>query len=143
MGLPRWKRNPESARGAYVAGYLKDGDWNIALKWAGDNGICNNPDEKSYDPQCLNWAGAKDYLDAAQKYVAHYCVDLPIKGKRGQLATCVNGVVTWTPGDVLVAEKARWSRQRGFDQGVCLANAERDHRHRAVHQAATASSWRA
>ncbi|HYQ04592.1 MAG TPA: OmpA family protein [Polyangiaceae bacterium] len=106
MGLPEWKRNPESARGAYVAGYLKDGDWNIALKWAGDNGICNNPDEKSYDPQCLNWAGAKDYIDAAQKYVAHYCVDLPTKGKRGQTShVCVNGVVTWTPGDVLVAEK--------------------------------------
>src|SRR5690349_4584975 len=98
MGLPAWKEHADSARGAYVAGYLKDGDWNIALKWAGDNGICNNPDEKSYDPNCLNWAGAKDYLDAAQKYVSGYCSDLPVKGKPGQTAhVCVNGVVTWTP----------------------------------------------
>ncbi|HTQ02982.1 MAG TPA: OmpA family protein [Polyangiaceae bacterium] len=106
MGLPAWKHDAEAARGAYVAGYLKDGDWNIALKWAGDNGICNNPDEKSYDPHCLNWAGAKDYMDAAQKYVEGYCADLPLKGKPGQKThVCVNGVVTWTPGDVVVAEK--------------------------------------
>jgi len=106
MGLPEWKRNPERARGAYISGYLKDGDWNIALKWAGDNGICNNTDEKSYDPNCLNWAGAKDYIDAAQKYVEHFCVDLPEKGKPNQSHhVCVDGVVTWTPGDVLVAEK--------------------------------------
>jgi outer membrane protein OmpA-like peptidoglycan-associated protein len=106
MGQPAWKRHAESARGAYIAGYLKDGDWNIAVKWAGDNGICNNPDERVYDPNCLNWAASKDYLDAAQKYVQNYCDELPVKGQPGKRKRiCVDGVVTWTPGDVIVAQK--------------------------------------
>jgi OOP family OmpA-OmpF porin len=105
MGPPAWKGAPQKARGGLVAGVLRDGDWNIALKWLGDNKIPNNPDETSYDPDALNWVAASDYIDAAQKYVAGYCADLKNVKTGNKERHCVDGVVTWTPGDVTVAEK--------------------------------------
>ncbi len=104
MGPPEWKDNPQKARGGLVSGYLRDGDWNIALKWLGDNKIPNNPDDTVYDPDALNWHAANDYIDAAQKYVSNYCADLK-NVKTGKTEKhCIDGVVTWTPGDVTVAE---------------------------------------
>ena len=105
MGPAAWKADPAKAKGGLVAGVLRDGDWNIALKWLGDHKIKNNPDESTWDPDALNWVGTSDYIDAAQKYVAGYCADLKNK-KTGKMEKhCVDGVVTWTPGDVTVAEK--------------------------------------
>ena len=105
MGPPAWKADPQKAKGGLVAGVLRDGDWNIALKWLGDNKIANNPDETTYDPEALNWVAASDYIDAAQKYVSGFCTELKNVKTGAKEKRCVDGAVTWTPGDVTIAEK--------------------------------------
>jgi hypothetical protein len=105
MGPPAWKADPKKAMGGLVSGVLRDGDWNIALKWLGDHQLKNNPDEQTWDPDALNWVNANDYIEAAQKYVSGFCTELKNAKTGAKEKHCVDGVVTWTPGDVTVAEQ--------------------------------------
>ena len=109
MAPSSWLADPTNAIGKSVACVLRDGDMNILLKWAGDNGLRVNADEKTYDPQAINLIAANDFLDAGSKYITGYKESrkLLINGKKINRDTTigVDGVATWTPGDVNVAEQ--------------------------------------
>jgi len=109
MAPPAWKQDPHNALGKCVAGVLRDGDVNILLKWAGDNGLKVNPDETTYDAGAVNIIAASDFLDAPNKYISGYTEKrkIVLGGKTTGKDTTVgvDAVATWTPGDVNVAVK--------------------------------------
>lgn len=109
MGPPSWKSDPKTALGKTVACVLRDGDMNILLKWAGDNGLRVNPDETTYDAEAINLVSASDFLDAPNKYITGYKEKRKLvkDGKKvnEEVEVGVDGVATWTPGDVNVAQK--------------------------------------
>jgi outer membrane protein OmpA-like peptidoglycan-associated protein len=108
MGPAIWKENPQAARGGVTTAVLRDGDWNIVIKWCSDNGIPVNADETTYDADAMNFIAADTYIDASEKYINGYTEerDEVKKGKRTgkKISVSVTGVTTWTPGDVMVAK---------------------------------------
>lgn len=109
-GPQEWKDNPETMKGSTIAAYLRDGDWNLCQFFIANSGIKNNPDETTWDPDAVNWRSTDDHLKAVEDYVAGYCEARPIV-RNGKVTretkpdVCVQGVATWTPGDVNMAKK--------------------------------------
>jgi outer membrane protein OmpA-like peptidoglycan-associated protein len=106
LGPAEWKSNPQSMKGKTIVGVIRDGDWNIALNYMGSNGLKNNPDLKTYDPDAVNWIAApdEDYIKAVTDvFIPNRCEDRKVvRDGRATGETkniCPDGVVTWTPGD--------------------------------------------
>jgi OmpA-OmpF porin, OOP family len=109
MGPMDWKKDPKSALGKTVSCVLRDGDMNILLKWAGDNNLRVNPDETTFDKDAINIIAANDFLDACNKYITGYKETRKVvkDGKKlsEEVTVGVDGVATWTPGDVNIAKQ--------------------------------------
>jgi OOP family OmpA-OmpF porin len=111
LGPATWKSDPQTMKGGTVVGVIRDGDWNIALNYMGSNGLKNNPDLTTYDPEAVNWISApdEDYIKAVTEvYVPNRCEDRKVvkEGRpTGEMKkVCPDGVVTWYPGDRLAVE---------------------------------------
>jgi outer membrane protein OmpA-like peptidoglycan-associated protein len=100
-----FKQDPQKLCGSLWCGVIRDGDWNILMKYADMNQIPVNTDLTTYDPTAINWMQAPDfdYTKAAVQYVSKTKEkrEIVINGKRtGRDTTvAVNGCVTWFPGD--------------------------------------------
>ncbi len=109
MAPGAWKENPQNAVGGVIATVIRDGDWNIVAKWAKDNNLKLNPDERTYDPTALNFINAADFTKSAEMYINGYTEDRPVVKdgvKTGQTKKItVEAVSTWTPADVTIATK--------------------------------------
>lgn len=97
-------------RGSLINGYLGDGDINICIKYAADNGIPVNADPKTYNPDAMNFLGTNSFVEADEKFIASArndfkggsCEDRKntVTGKTQKV--CSTGTATWTPGDAKV-----------------------------------------
>jgi OmpA-OmpF porin, OOP family len=104
--------DPQKARGTLIGAVLRDGDWNICVKYAADNKIPVNPDPKTYDPDAMNFVSVGAFTEADEKLIAASkgaCETRPVvrngKATGSNQKICQNGTATWTPGDVKVARE--------------------------------------
>lgn len=103
-------KNPQLARGSLIGAVMRDGDYNICVAWAFQNQIAINPDEKTFDPEAINFLGTDSFTQADEGVIAgNKCEDRPVvkAGKRtGETKhVCQTGTATWFPGDENVAMK--------------------------------------
>lgn len=108
-GPDEWLTNPQSMKGAVIAGVIGDGDWCIAMSFLSKNGVKNNPDVTTYDPDAVNWVATDSSSDAVRKTIDGFSEERPVvrDGKRTseKQRITVQGFVGWTPDDVTYARE--------------------------------------
>lgn len=92
-------------KGSLIAGVLGDGDINICIKYAADNGVLVNSDVTTYNPDAMNFVKVSSFVDADDKFITR-AKEERVNTKTGKKElVAVTGTATWTPGDVKVADR--------------------------------------
>ena len=110
FGPPGFFDNPNEARGSVCAAVKMDGDQNIVLLWAEQNGIPVNSDPHTFDPNAINFVETGDFVSAVDAFIGEQVINRPeVKNgkKTGKMSgdIRVNSFATWTPGDVYFYEE--------------------------------------
>lgn len=121
MGKPL-NGDPKNARGSLIAAVRMDGDQNTCIKWAADNDIPVNVDQTTFDPGAINFLDASSFVEAGEKYMTRFCEERD-EARNGvktgkKVRACVDGVATWTPGDVTVAKAVAEEQRQGGDRQI-------------------------
>ena len=110
-GPAEWAHNPQACLGKGILGVERDGDLNIVLHWAHDNGVNINANTKVWDSSALNIIACSDFnTDLTSKILNDYHEDREIV-RNGQTVPgskhtlYCDAFTTWTPADVTVAKK--------------------------------------
>lgn len=112
IGLPEWKTNPQTMRGALISVVVGDGDWVTLLNFCFANNLPVNPDFTTYDANAVNIypSADDDYVNSAKELIASQTegftvtlkevVDGKLTGK--SVKRPITGCATWTPADKMV-----------------------------------------
>lgn len=105
MGDIRFKENPQNLKGAVCRGVRLDGDLDLLIKFASDNGVPVNSNDKLYYADAVNLSYSDTYLSAVNDYNNNLkeTRKLVVNGKTSKdTSVGYDMVATWTPGDVNV-----------------------------------------
>lgn len=124
MGPVEWSNefgDPTLALGEVFACYPQDGDQNLIVKWATDNGLLINPDGETYCREAVNFHFVDGFMEAAAAWGTYTGERIVVKidPETGRTIKAserhshvIHGVGTWTPGD----EKAfNIASSQGYD----------------------------
>lgn len=107
-----WRDLMRDHKPILIAAVSRDGDWNICVKFAADNGIKINVDQKTIDLDAFNFKDVSMFTDADEALIGGAAEERTVIRDgiaHEKIMVKPNGVATWTPGDVDVVKRFQGS----------------------------------